>query len=67
MAQKLNLLFGADPELFVRHKVTRQLTSAHTLIPGTKASPFSVPKGGIQVDGVAAKFNIEILPQNPYS
>lgn len=49
-------LLGADPELFVFRGDTP--VSAHDLIPGTKAKPFAVPGGAIQVDGTAAEFNI---------
>jgi len=49
---------GADPELFVQHRTSRKFVSAHNLIPGTKARPFEVEDGAIQVDGVAAEFNI---------
>lgn len=55
---KLNLLVGADPELFVRNKKTKQFISAHTLIPGTKEKPNPVDYGATQYDGVAAEFNI---------
>lgn len=55
---KLNLLVGADPELFVRNKKTKQFISAHTLIPGTKEKPNPVDFGATQYDGVAAEFNI---------
>lgn len=47
---------GADPELFV-FKGDEPI-SAHDLIPGTKADPFPVPGGAVQVDGTAAEFNI---------
>lgn len=48
---------GADPELFAfRGDVP---ISVHDLLPGTKWSPCKVPRGAIQVDGVAAEFNIE--------
>ena len=52
--------YGCDPELFL--KVGTEFISAETkdgpLIPGTKANPFPVRGGAIQVDGVAAEFNI---------
>ena len=47
---------GADPELFVFKD--GKPVSAHNLIPGTKADPFIVPGGAVQVDGTAAEFNI---------
>ena len=56
---KIDVLIGADPELFIFDIGTNQHVSAHTFLPGTKADPASVPKGAIQVDGVAAEFNIE--------
>jgi len=48
---------GADPELFVKHNGT--LVSGHGLIPGTKASPFRVKNGAVQVDGMALEINID--------
>jgi hypothetical protein len=48
---------GADPELFVFRQYTP--VSAHDMLPGTKHAPMKVPRGAIQVDGVAAEFNIE--------
>ncbi len=47
---------GADPELFVFKD--GKPVSAHDLLPGTKAKPFAVPGGAVQVDGTAAEFNI---------
>ena len=49
--------FGADPEVFLVNKLGK-FVSAHDLIPGTKADPYPVPHGAIQVDGVAFEFNI---------
>lgn len=52
------ILIGADPELFVINRKTGKAESAHTYFPGTKYDPFMVTDGAIQVDGVAAEFNI---------
>ena len=51
-------LFGADPELFVKD-AEGNLVSAAGLIPGTKKEPFKVEFGAVQVDGMAAEFNID--------
>ena len=53
---KKTLLVGADPELFVIQD--NQIISAHNLIPGEKHAPYPVTGGAIQVDGVAAEFNV---------
>lgn len=50
------IYIGADPELFV--KKDGKFISAHGLIPGTKAKPFVVYGGAIQVDGMALEINI---------
>lgn len=50
--------FGCDPELFVKNK-EGVYVSAEGLIPGTKAEPFKVNRGAVQVDGMAAEFNID--------
>lgn len=55
----LRITIGADPELFVRNKKTGLFVSAHDLMPGTKDAPHKVDLGAIQVDGVAAEFNID--------
>lgn len=52
------LLIGADPELFLKNPNSNHFISAHDLLPGTKAEPFKVPYGAVQVDGTAAEFNI---------
>lgn len=52
------IIIGTDPELFVFDEGKDRFVSAHDLIPGTKAEPHEVSKGAIQVDGVAAEFNI---------
>lgn len=51
------ILIGCDPELFV-YTDKGTPVSAHDLIPGTKVEPHEVDKGAVQVDGVAAEFNI---------
>lgn len=53
---------GADPEFFVQRY--GKLVSAYGLIPGTKERPYPVPKGAVQVDGMALEFNID--PANTY-
>ncbi len=51
------LKIGADPEVFL--KKDGRFVSAHGLIPGTKAEPHAVNRGAVQVDGMAAEFNID--------
>lgn len=48
---------GADPEFFVQRY--GKLVSAYGLVPGTKAAPHRVPRGAVQVDGMALEFNID--------
>jgi hypothetical protein len=52
------LTFGADPELFVVNS-EGDFVSAEGLIPGTKDKPYKVDCGAVQVDGMAAEFNID--------
>ena len=52
-------LIGADPEFFLRDKATGELVSAHGLLPGDKKNPHKVPKGAVQIDGMAVEFNID--------
>lgn len=59
----IDFKIGADPEFFV--KKFGKLHSAHGLIPGTKEAPFKVPKGAVQVDGMALEFNID--PANDFT
>jgi hypothetical protein len=49
---------GADPELFIFDNKAGKLISAHGLFPGTKEDPYAVEHGAIQVDGMAAEYNI---------
>jgi hypothetical protein len=50
--------FGCDPEFFI-HDDKGRLVSAAGLIPGTKEDPYKVEDGAVQVDGMAAEFNID--------
>ena len=54
-------LFGADPEVFFRKEDEKEkyFWCAQGLVPGTKVAPYKVPCGAVQVDGMAAEFNID--------
>ena len=58
MPAKEGFLFGCDPELFVKDDKGRYVSAAG-LIPGTKDEPHKVEDGAVQVDGMAAEFNID--------
>ena len=49
---------GADPEIFLGD-ADGGLVSAYGLIKGDKEHPFPVTNGAVQVDGMAAEFNID--------
>lgn len=51
--------FGCDPELFLIDTFTGKVVSAEGIVPGTKAEPYKVQGGALQVDGMAAEFNID--------
>lgn len=51
-----DITIGIDPEFFVTEEGDGK--SAHELVPGTKAKPFRVDGGAIQVDGLALEFNV---------
>lgn len=55
----IELKIGSDPESFIRNKKTGQFVSAEGIIPGDKKNPYRVDKGAVQVDGLAAEFNID--------
>src|SRR5258706_208911 len=55
----LKILVGADPEVVLRDVKSGEFVSAHNLLPGTKDAPHKVDFGAVQVDGVAAEFNID--------
>lgn len=50
-------LFGCDPELFVTNPEGK-IVPACDFVPGNKDCPFPVEGGAVQVDGLAAEFNI---------
>jgi hypothetical protein len=54
-----NFTIGADPEVFLGDPQDGSFVSAHDLLPGTKVAPHKVPYGAVQVDGMAAEFNID--------
>jgi hypothetical protein len=54
----MTILVGADPEVFVKDERGR-FRSAHGLVPGTKAEPYPVENGAVQVDGLALEYNIK--------
>lgn len=58
MPAKEGFKFGCDPEAFVRNADGKHVSAA-LLLPGTKADPFPVEDGAVQVDGMAAEFNID--------
>lgn len=53
----MELLIGADPELFVRDK-DGQPVSGHIFRCGTKKNPLRTKNGSVQVDGIALEFNV---------
>lgn len=53
-----NFKFGCDPELFITNE-NDVFVTADGLIPGTKEEPYKVECGAVQVDGMAAEFNID--------
>lgn len=58
MLNVIDLQLGADPEVFIFDTLEQKFLSAHTMVPGSKDKPHSTTYGAIQVDGVAAEFNI---------
>jgi hypothetical protein len=50
--------FGCDPEFFIVNAEGKPVSAAG-LIPGTKEEPYKVDLGAVQVDGMAAEFNID--------
>jgi hypothetical protein len=54
----MELKIGADPEIWIKDNKTGKIISAHGLFPGTKEEPYAVTHGAIQVDGMAAEYNI---------
>jgi hypothetical protein len=59
-----NFTFGCDPEVFL--KKSGKPASAFGLLPGDKKNPHKTPGGAIQVDGMAAEFNIDPVPQTDF-
>lgn len=55
----MDVLIGADPEVFVKTRGRRKYVSAHGMVKGDKQNPYKVPNGAVQVDGMALEFNID--------
>ena len=53
------ILVGTDPEVFLKRKSDGALVSAYGHVLGTKDNPFKVEDGAVQLDGMAAEFNID--------
>lgn len=55
-----NYIVGADPECFLRNKVTKEIVSAIPYIPGSKYEPYQIPglpKGNmIQTDNIMTEY-----------
>lgn len=54
-----NFVIGCDPELFCFDTVAGEYVSADPFIPGTKAEPYLVTDGALQLDGTACELNID--------
>lgn len=54
----MEIKIGSDPEIWIMNNATGKIISAHGLFPGTKDEPYKVKHGAIQVDGMAAEYNI---------
>lgn len=52
------MTFGCDPEFFVLDQ-DGEPVAPEDFLPGTKEEPYKVNKGAVQVDGMAAEFNID--------
>jgi hypothetical protein len=61
---KIKMMVGADPELWIYDNQAKKIISADGLFPGTKEEPFKVPYGAIQVDGMAAEYNIDAVSKS---
>lgn len=59
-----NFTFGCDPEVFL--KKNGKPASAYGILPGDKKNPHKTDGGAIQVDGMAAEFNIDPVPSNNF-
>lgn len=56
----MTLMIGADPEFFLRHRVSGEFISAHDIVPGTKEKPYEIDDiCEVLVDGTAVEFNIK--------
>lgn len=54
----MQIMIGVDPELFLLDGAGA-FVSGHDALPGTKAEPYKVNKGAVQIDGTALEFNTD--------
>ena len=57
MENLMNVLVGADPEVFMYKN--NKVVSAFGMVKGDKKAPYPVKDGAVQVDGMALEFNID--------
>lgn len=55
----MDILIGADPEVFVLNRASGTFINADGMVKGTKQDPYPVLQGAVQVDGMALEFNID--------
>jgi ethanolamine utilization microcompartment shell protein EutS len=50
---------GADPEFFLYDTKAKHYIGAHEYLMGSKDKPYELSEGAVQIDGMAAEFNIK--------
>ena len=55
----MQIRIGCDPELFLVNPSNGSFVSGHDALPGSKADPYKVDRGAVQIDGTALEFNTD--------